>query len=104
MYVINAVFRALVAIGPRASRREIEDVADLDKDAVHAGLRGLARRDVLVVANAGQGRPALYSLAPGAPAPEDLRGRWPHDAAWRTRQREGIAVYHAGRQRGQDDS
>ena len=100
MYVINAVFRALVKIGPRASSKEIEEAANLNRDAVHAGLRGLLRRDVLVVASGGPGRRALYSLAPGATQPEDLRGRWPHDEVWRTRQREGIAAYQAGRRRG----
>lgn len=102
MHLIKAVYIALRSFNRPATKTEIAREAGLDRDAVAAGLRGLARpgRRLLVRHDVAPGQRGLYSLVPGAPPPQDLRGRWLHDAAWRERQREGVQAYQAARAAG----
>lgn len=96
MRLIRLVFNALKTFDRPATRRELERESGLSKDEVHKGLKGLARRS-LIIAEVLARRGGTYRLVPGAKMPEDLRGRFVRDAAFCERVRRASLGYHAAR-------
>jgi hypothetical protein len=96
MRLIKRVFLALKTFDRPATRRELEREAGLSKDDVRTGLKGLARRS-LIVAEVMPRSGGTYRLVPGATMPEDLRGKFTRDAAFCERLRRVHLGYAAAR-------
>lgn len=82
MRLIDAVYDALRSFDRPCTRAELEAATGLGKDDVWNGLKGLLRRGVVCTDDAPRKR-GLYALVPGAPRPEDRRGRAPKSEATR---------------------
>jgi DNA-binding IclR family transcriptional regulator len=78
MRLIKRIFLALKTFDRPATLREIKRESGLSKDDVHKGLKGLARRS-MIIADVLPRRGGTYRLVPGATMPEDMRGRYVRD-------------------------
>lgn len=96
MRLIKTVFAVLRTFDRPATRRELERESGLSKDDIWAGLKGLARRG-LIVSEVMPRRRGAFRLVPGAAMPEDLRGKFVRTAAFCERVRASQLGYHVAR-------
>jgi hypothetical protein len=96
MRLIKRIFLALKTFDRPATLREIKRESGLSKDDVHKGLKGLARRS-MIIADVLPRRGGTYRLVPGATMPEDMRGRYVRDFDFCERLRRASSGYCAAK-------